>query len=322
MKNKHYSIFVCYLLYTFAVTGPHQPKNRSNLIVVRRTNVNSTTSTTFPSHTPVIDHQQGAGQTNVLQSVTHHGSTTATGLEHSSVVVWLLPTVALLAAILLVVVWLKVRRGKSHHSGHKPKPSSSLPIGRRLSHSPDTPAPKNGHHMPVALRKTLLDQSRFMANPEYDWNGHGGPDGDNNNEGVGDDEDDSEDTSQLAQFKSFSLIRPEWIVLQHEIGEGCFGKVFRGSLLQQPSSFKKLNDKIGQEAAHLQIDHDEEGGEQDEHEPVAVKVLKAAAGPTAQEDLLHEAEIMASFTHPNILALRGIVINGKKNKNKQLLRCA
>ena len=308
------------------MTCPYQPKKGNNLLVVRRTNGSSTDPTsTFPSRTPFIDHQQGAGhQTNVLQSVTHHGSTTATGLEHSSVVVWLLPTVAILAAVLLAVVWLKVRKGKSHHSGHKPKlNSSSLPIGRRLSHSPDAPAPKNGqHHMPVALRKTLLDQIRFMANPEYDWNGHGGPDGDNNNEGVGDDEDDSEEMSQLAQFKSFSLIRPEWIVLKQEIGEGCFGKVFRGSLLQQPSSFKKLNDKIGQEAAHLQIDQDEEGGDRGEHEPVAVKVLKAAAGPTAQDDLLHEAEIMASFTHPNILALRGIVINGKKNKNKQLLRYA
>ena len=148
--------------------------------------------------------------------------------------------------------------------------------------------------MPVALRKNLLDQSRFMANPEYDWNGQEGSLG-------GDDEEDDIDD----KFKSFSLIRPEWIVLQQEIGEGCFGKVFRGSLL-------KMQDKAiagGQEQHHLQIDQDHE-------EPVAVKVLKAAAGPTAQEDLLHEAEIMASFTHPNILALRGIVINGK-NENKQ-----
>ncbi|EFX87321.1 hypothetical protein DAPPUDRAFT_4188, partial [Daphnia pulex] len=39
---------------------------------------------------------------------------------------------------------------------------------------------------------------------------------------------------------------------------------------------------------------------------VAVKVLKAAAGPAAQEDLLQEAEIMVSFSHPNILSLKGI----------------
>ena len=48
-------------------------------------------------------------------------------------------------------------------------------------------------------------------------------------------------------------------------------------------------------------------------EPVAVKVLKAAAGAQAQQDLLHEAEIMGSFQHGNILSLRGIVVNGLTN---------
>jgi serine/threonine protein kinase len=51
--------------------------------------------------------------------------------------------------------------------------------------------------------------------------------------------------------------------------------------------------------------------EDDDDEAVAVKVLKAAAGPAAQDDLLQEAEIMVSFSHPNILSLKGIVINGK-----------
>ena len=45
-------------------------------------------------------------------------------------------------------------------------------------------------------------------------------------------------------------------------------------------------------------------------EDVAVKVLKAGAGPQAREDLLQEAEIMRSFQHRNILSLRGIVVNG------------
>ena len=48
-------------------------------------------------------------------------------------------------------------------------------------------------------------------------------------------------------------------------------------------------------------------------EDVAVKVLKAGAGPQAQEDLLREAEIMRSFHHRNILSLRGIVVNGTFN---------
>lgn len=135
--------------------------------------------------------------------------------------------------------------------------------------------------MPVCLTKNVLNHERFMANPEYDWNGDRGFDAL------------TADTAQLLaqadvltadQLKSFHIIRPEWIELQQEIGEGCFGKVFRGFL--KPNEADKVED-------------------------VAVKVLKATGGPSAQEDLIQEAEIMASFHHPNILALKGIVLNGE-----------
>jgi serine/threonine protein kinase len=48
---------------------------------------------------------------------------------------------------------------------------------------------------------------------------------------------------------------------------------------------------------------------------VAIKVLKSPspgiASTTAQSDFLREAETMASFSHENILALHGVVINGE-----------
>ena len=53
------------------------------------------------------------------------------------------------------------------------------------------------------------------------------------------------------------------------------------------------------------------GHDQQSSFTVAVKVLKASANPEARHDLLHEAEIMGSFQHHNILSLRGIVLHGK-----------
>ena len=47
-------------------------------------------------------------------------------------------------------------------------------------------------------------------------------------------------------------------------------------------------------------------------ELVAVKVIRSEGmGLKAHDELMHEAEIMASFNHPNILAIRGIVFNRK-----------
>jgi hypothetical protein len=174
---------------------------------------------------------------------------------------------------------------RDHHHHHHHYPSS----GKLTSNSL---LPTVGE-MPVCLTKNVLHQERFTNNPEYDWNADQGSTGS------------GADTSQLLQpghgdgdqFKPFVIIRPEWIELKQEIGEGCFGKVFRGSLRRPSSAQNSLQQQ------------DEE--EDDDDEAVAVKVLKAAAGPAAQDDLLQEAEIMVSFSHPNILSLKGIVINGK-----------
>lgn len=200
---------------------------------------------------------------------------------------WLVPALGI-AMVLTIVVWLRRRLGDKKKSR---RPTTSTAVAEtRDPHYPSSigkPAQlMTVAEMPVCLTKNVLHQERFTNNPEYDWNADGGSTGS------------GADTSHLLQpangndqFKSFVIIRPECIELKQEIGEGCFGKVFRGSLRRpnggQPSSQQQPND-----------------------EAVAVKVLKAAAGPTAQEDLLQEAEIMISFSHPNILSLKGIVING------------
>ncbi len=185
-----------------------------------------------------------------------------------------------------------VAESRDHH--HQRHPHHHYPSSGKLTGNALLPA---AGEMPVCLTKNVLHQERFTNNPEYDWNADQGSTGS------------GADTSQLLQasgndqFKPFVIIRPEWIELKQEIGEGCFGKVFRGSL-RRPSAPNQQEEQEGEEEENHFDD-----------EAVAVKVLKAAAGPAAQEDLLQEAEIMVSFSHPNILSLKGIVINGKTDKS-------
>ncbi|GAB6028015.1 hypothetical protein CHUAL_002242 [Chamberlinius hualienensis] len=63
------------------------------------------------------------------------------------------------------------------------------------------------------------------------------------------------------------------------IGEGCFGKVYKGV-------YKKTEDEICN---------------------VAIKILKENSSNEIQLDFLREVEIMSSFDHENILALVGVV---------------
>jgi hypothetical protein len=67
-------------------------------------------------------------------------------------------------------------------------------------------------------------------------------------------------------------------------------------------------------------DGQEANADDEDQQLVAVKVLKAGSDCHAREDLLHEAEIMASFQHRNILSLRGIVINGNSLNQSTVIR--
>ncbi|XP_057367239.1 BDNF/NT-3 growth factors receptor-like [Daphnia carinata] len=100
-----------------------------------------------------------------------------------------------------------------------------------------------------------------------------------------------------AEQVSLFLLR-EWIELEHEIGEGCFGKVFSGRLRRPESSLPPSD------PSYIKVDNSQ---------AVAIKVLKnpssGIASTTAERELLREAQTMASFSHENILTLHGIVIN-------------
>ncbi|GLG92358.1 Tyrosine-protein kinase transmembrane receptor Ror [Gryllus bimaculatus] len=110
---------------------------------------------------------------------------------------------------------------------------------------------------PLSLNKGLLEAERYTPNPQYSALA-----------AVGD------------ALPAPALPRAR-LRLLNELGEGCFGKVFKGELLAA-----------------------EGGGVM---ETVAVKVLKDAASAEAEQDFLREVETMSAFRHPNILRLVGVV---------------
>lgn len=101
------------------------------------------------------------------------------------------------------------------------------------------------------------------------------------------------------KFEGSLILLREWIELEDEIGEGFFGKVYRGR-------FKRNGDPS--DLAYINLDGDE---------LVAVKKLKPV-NPSAlnslNDELIREASTVASFSHPNILAFRGVVFNGNAKK--------
>ncbi|XP_043201664.1 tyrosine-protein kinase transmembrane receptor ROR2-like isoform X2 [Amphibalanus amphitrite] len=67
-----------------------------------------------------------------------------------------------------------------------------------------------------------------------------------------------------------------------ELGEGAFGKVFRGEI----------------------VGYHGDGGVM----PVAIKTLKEGAGQKTQHDFAREAELMTDLQHPNLVCLVGVVL--------------
>ncbi|XP_058807522.1 muscle, skeletal receptor tyrosine protein kinase-like isoform X2 [Phymastichus coffea] len=109
---------------------------------------------------------------------------------------------------------------------------------------------------PMNLKTSLLLANKYTPNPQY-----------------------------------FSYASPEVPILLRDsltflrdIGEGCFGKVFKGELVLEDSK-----------------------------EVVAIKVLKDSASREAEEDFMREVDIMSSFRHENILSLVGVVLRDTSN---------
>ncbi|XP_008545729.1 tyrosine-protein kinase transmembrane receptor Ror isoform X1 [Microplitis demolitor] len=79
----------------------------------------------------------------------------------------------------------------------------------------------------------------------------------------------------------------ENVSLLQELGEGAFGKVYKGELLPVPGT--KLQEPVY----------------------VAVKTLKENATPKTQSDFKREVDLMTDLRHPNIICLLGVILKGE-----------
>ncbi|XP_011141324.1 tyrosine-protein kinase transmembrane receptor Ror [Harpegnathos saltator] len=104
---------------------------------------------------------------------------------------------------------------------------------------------------PINLKKGLLLPNKYTPNPQY----------------------------FTCTSPEVSIIQRDSLVFLEDIGEGCFGKVYKG-----------------------------EWHNGDTKEIVAVKVLKDTATRETEEDFMREVDIMSTFSHTNILSLEGVVL--------------
>lgn len=111
-----------------------------------------------------------------------------------------------------------------------------------------TPSPS-----PIVLKRSLLVPERYAPNPQY----------------------------SACSSTTVPILQRETLKFLNEIGEGCFGKVFKGEL------HNETNDQL---------------------EIVAIKVLKESATREIEEDFFREVDIMSAFRHKNILSLLGVVL--------------
>ncbi|XP_045766086.1 tyrosine-protein kinase transmembrane receptor Ror-like isoform X2 [Maniola jurtina] len=81
-----------------------------------------------------------------------------------------------------------------------------------------------------------------------------------------------------------TMLERSALTFLEEVGEGCFGKVYKGVLRGNSAE-----------------------------EVVAIKVLKEIAGRSAEQDFMREVNIMSAFRHPNILSLIGVVYKDDTN---------
>ncbi|XP_044594161.1 tyrosine-protein kinase transmembrane receptor Ror isoform X1 [Cotesia glomerata] len=79
----------------------------------------------------------------------------------------------------------------------------------------------------------------------------------------------------------------ENVALLQELGEGAFGKVYKGELVPVPGT--KLQEPVY----------------------VAVKTLKENATPKTQSDFKREVDLMTDLRHPNIICLLGVILKGE-----------
>ncbi|KAF0302853.1 Tyrosine-protein kinase transmembrane receptor Ror [Amphibalanus amphitrite] len=113
--------------------------------------------------------------------------------------------------------------------------------------------------MPITITENIDLDDRVHSNPNYYH--------------------ESPSTSPLATMKVAHILK-EQIANMSEIGQGQFGKVYKG--VYRPADGEPVN--------------------------VAVKLLKETANVELQEDFIREVEIMASCQHGNIVSLLGVLV--------------
>ena len=153
---------------------------------------------------------------------------------------WLAPILVLLLLILLVLLtayrrwWrLERRRGGGRTGAAAAAAAAATTCGcDGDDDDDDAEVARHGKSMvamtPVALTKKILQHERFATNPDY-WS--------SSTSSVHSD-------AAAGELQSFVIIQPESIRLIHEIGEGCFGKVYKGQLFSpfsEPSSHPALD---------------------------------------------------------------------------------
>ncbi|XP_076245437.1 muscle, skeletal receptor tyrosine-protein kinase [Calliopsis andreniformis] len=109
---------------------------------------------------------------------------------------------------------------------------------------------------PINLKKGLLLTNKYTPNPQY----------------------------YSCASPEVPILQRESLVFVQDIGEGCFGKVYKGELCSGNTK-----------------------------EIVAIKVLKDSASREAEEDFMREVDIMSTFRHRNILSLKGVVLREANN---------
>ncbi|XP_012536911.2 high affinity nerve growth factor receptor isoform X2 [Monomorium pharaonis] len=125
-------------------------------------------------------------------------------------------------------------------------------VRRRSYNMKSQRSPADG--TPINLKKGLLLSHKYTSNPQYfTCNSSGVP-----------------------------IIQRESLIFLHDLGEGCFGKVYKG-----------------------------EWHNGDTKEFVAIKVLKDTATPETEQDFMREVDIMSTFSHANILSLKGMVLRDR-----------
>ena len=204
---------------------------------------------------------------------------------------WLLtPSVILIVAVVIfiIVVWIKLCQKEREEEQLVRYSKDSFSTSRRRQSSDfdnnDDADDNNKSGIAIALQTSLLNEAHFVLNPGYD---NCGPTQDEEQKitineitcADGNNTTKNNELFNLYKPSFYKFIQADCISLHQQIGEGYFGKVFSGYLIDMK---QENSDKQQQDAA-------------------------AHRGSA----MLQEAEIMASFNHPNILALRGVVKNSR-----------